>query len=129
MNDDYSNAIVVKDNIINNIKCGLHSGFPWCCIAFYVLFWNPFFYIKDFTNTRVYKNLHARYTKLGFHMSLKRGLWRLDKQGNILSAGFGRVVCPFCLFFSTKTGSNNCGCFFGTPEQLEQNKHNAAQVD
>lgn len=129
MNWDYSNAVVVKDNTINAIKCGLHSGFPWCCIAFYAIFWNPFFKIKDFVHTRLYSKLHGRYTKLMFRKSRDRGLWRIDDQGEIISVGFGRVACPFCLFFSKKTDSNNCGCFFGTAEQLQKAKDELAQVD
>jgi hypothetical protein len=25
--------------VLGNVRCGLHSGLPWCCIAWYVTVW------------------------------------------------------------------------------------------
>lgn len=27
------------NKIIQEIKCGLHSGFPWCCVSYFILIW------------------------------------------------------------------------------------------
>jgi hypothetical protein len=92
-------------------KCGRHSGFPLCCIAFYVLIWSPLFvnygskYKGSFTE--FYHNIDKRIVK--FRRITHEARFR-DKSLPVIIEGFGRVACPLCLLFSRNTEWKECDC-------------------
>jgi hypothetical protein len=41
-----------NQHVVHMIECGLHSGFPKCCIAFFVKVWWPWLLAIDQLSTR-----------------------------------------------------------------------------
>lgn len=87
------------------IECGLHSGFPICCILFYVSFWRL-----------VPNNTRYAYIVFGHKMATKLGVrspvYMEDLDETVDLPVFNRIPCPFCLFFSAKEAKHiacNCG--------------------
>jgi len=69
-----------------DIECGLHSGFPYCCIAFYTFVWYPLFCERAPAGT-----------------SLRRWYfdWRADCDGYIR--------CPACKLSGRRVHPRECG--------------------
>lgn len=69
---------------IKDIKCGIHSGFPICCISFYSFLWRP---------------VLIRYPLLrSWHDALER-----DK-------GPGYIRCPLCMLRRHIVDVKECVC-------------------
>lgn len=73
-------------NLIKHIKCGRHSGFSLCCIAWYVMIWN-----NKLTGNPCDRGVNVLYTT-------KQHTWKAKylKLKNIDL--FGYVPCPICLY-------------------------------
>lgn len=80
------------------VECGLHSGFPSCCVLFYVTVWNKLYPSN--------MKLVAAYHKLSDYMAKKRNVnsqcYLSDLDESIPLNFFNRVACPYCLFFGSK---------------------------
>lgn len=90
------------------IECGRYSGFGWCCIFWFLLVWLPAFTHWNEPNYK--KSFTYRYNKLIYKMAARRKLKYPFEFGGkpYWVEGFGRIPCPFCLFFSRNVGHINC---------------------
>jgi hypothetical protein len=92
-------------------RCGKHSGFPVCCILWYMYIWDRIYvrWFDDIGNViPKYKYSFARL----YGMLLDRIIgWRKITHSFVNGydgmfirdwPGYGRIPCPFCLFFSKK---------------------------
>jgi hypothetical protein len=96
-------------------KCGHHSGFPLCCILFYMYVWSPS-YVMNYWDDPKHK---YSFTNMYSFIKDKVVAWRkptytfTNAYDGVLienEIGFGRMPCPFCLFFSNKTVVQPCNC-------------------
>lgn len=71
-----------------DIKCGYHSGFPLCCILFYITFWEAECF---------YSEIKRRHSKLGewYNKKIK---------------GIQYVRCPLCTLRRKKIEIKLCSC-------------------
>lgn len=76
----------------NVIKCGLHSGIPECCVAFYVLAWEDLYAMPE------YAKAMDKVRHLGRHRAANN--YRL----------IGYVPCPACLLAETFVKVRRCKC-------------------
>lgn len=93
-----------------NLRCGVHSGFPLCCIAWFMIIHYNLGRTKN-DRGRLIRDIYnsiskdiAKYRKLKYHFIDEE----TNKPGFIY--GWGRIPCPICVFKSTKTGSIECNC-------------------
>jgi len=69
----------------HNIRCGLHSGIPWCCVLFFTFVWYPT------AETR----WHERYRR-----------WRTWWHRN------GCIRCPICILRNAPgISAKHCDCY------------------
>ncbi len=81
------------------IECGLHSGFPYCCIIFFTMVWKPM--------------MHELYDNDGYFVStseIYNNYRRMldsykDKNGHI-----GYVPCPACFLERNFVKVKQCDC-------------------
>jgi hypothetical protein len=73
---------------INRVECGLHSGFPLCCIVFFVKLWGPV--VMDTDDRWFYVSYHAMLAQLG------------------VSAGY--IPCPRCALERSIVEVRPCNC-------------------
>jgi len=72
-----------------DIACGLHSGFPRCCIAFFVRFW--------------------RQRKVGKY-GLRFWYHYMNGQARFLGVSPGYIMCPHCVFTRNIVQVKKCTC-------------------
>jgi hypothetical protein len=102
---EFSKVLMKTKFSSDAFKCGRHSDFPLCCIIFYIYIWAPTYIRSDdpklkYSFTRLYlsiKDKVIRWRKIT-HTCIN------DYDGELMEnvPGFGRVACPFCLFFGKK---------------------------
>jgi len=82
-----------KLHIMYSLKCGLHSGFPWCCILWFVFIWWPFMVsnLPNFLGKRYQKWYRSRYKAFGVF-------------------GPQRIPCPFCALIRREAKVIKCDC-------------------
>lgn len=78
--------------IIQDIKCGLHSGFAPCCILFYITAWT--WLVK----------------KLGFHGGPANQRWYPLYQRYFDWYKVDYIMCPLCKIFNLVRKVNRCSC-------------------
>ena len=106
----------VKNTVFNNIRCGLHSGFPVCCVAFWATVWRPMCQSDNRSITRIRDCL----LEVIGSIEKARGIsWYSDYYDDCID-GFGRIPCPMCLLFSRNTYCKKCNCYFGSQDQLDE---------
>lgn len=86
MMDEDVNDIV----IMNRIECGLHSGFPLCCVVFFVKVWGPFVMDVDDADRALSESYHA---------------WLSNMECSV-----GYVPCPKCVIDETFVKVKSCDC-------------------
>lgn len=105
-----------------SIECGLHSGFPPCCVAFYV---NHKMWMDDEErsayNKRAYdKGLSVFYERLKSY-TLPNGITddevKVKMQALLRDSLFGYVPCPSCLESYNKVTVLECDCVSHAEEQ------------
>jgi hypothetical protein len=78
-----------------SIECGLHSGYPACCVAFHVLIWQSLTQGEDSETEDCY---------LGLSETVDRYLGLID------AAGGTRIQCPACLLKKRVVQVKKCDC-------------------
>ena len=71
-------------NMPHDIRCGLHSGIPLCCILWFITCWKP---------------LHRHICSGYFQVMWLRG------------ADFDHIPCPICLARGREDGVADCDCW------------------
>jgi hypothetical protein len=115
-----------------HIQCGLHSGFPVCCILFYVLFWLPVVF-GEMRPFKLNKRFIAWWHSVIDRVCERRALcyWseynpvdarRTDTKLGEITIGFGRIACPWCALFSKHVGHIKCACTYATYEAMRKKK-------
>ena len=99
-----NHAQAKEDTWLASLKCGIHSGFPFCCIIFYIVIYRPLYKSK---------------------FSVKQNeLWRLYSN-KIPEISFGRIPCPYCIMFDKNPKeANDCNCYFASQERLDDFRKN-----
>ncbi len=88
---------VDREEHVVEINCGLHSGFPECCILFYVTFWASLF---TWSGDGSYRSAYAagRYKLYRRMMEQIAGRW------------VGYIPCPACLLARKFVEPKECSC-------------------
>lgn len=112
----------MRRSIRDNIICGRHSGFPWCCVMFYTFIWEPLFQLdKEQKYTKYYTELSMwSAKKRNVLAKIKARVVDSDEVVDIEYPLFNRVVCPFCLVFTRQSSYIECNCtadFLGEPNK------------
>jgi hypothetical protein len=92
-------------------KCGRHSGFPICCILWYIYIWIPLFVRHD--DPKYNSSFTQWYHKIKNKIVRRRNITHtvafpgdnlINYDGILVEnwPGYGRIPCPFCLLFSKK---------------------------
>lgn len=88
-----------------HIKCGLHSGFPICCVLWFVFVIIPIFgWMKSdniflqIRNKFIFWVEQKRKVGLLINLSYQDHITKEIYKKQIYS--FGRIPCPICLFFA-----------------------------
>ena len=80
----------MEKSVIRHIRCGLHSRIPWCCILWFITYWNVILLVK------------------------KLNLWYIritskPMEGN--PYGWEYIPCPLCLIMKRNMGRTlRCKC-------------------
>lgn len=92
-------------------RCGKHSGFPLCCILWYMYIWDRI-YVSCFDDMGQVLPKYKYHPVRLYSLLLDKMIeWRKithsfinDYDGMFIEdmPGYGRVPCPFCLFFSKR---------------------------
>jgi hypothetical protein len=103
---------MTKDQRVKTFQCGKHSGFPLCCIFFFIYVWEPtyinsYFHISGMNNNPKYQYSFTRLYNFLIDFFVKwRGITHtyFDIEANqwICFSNYGRLPCPWCLLFSKK---------------------------
>ncbi|SRR5713226_10303603 len=101
-------------------ECGRHSGFPLCCILWYIYIWTPLYVSWELSHYRY------SFTRLYHFLMDKIGRWRkvthtyTEEDGAVVEneTGYGRIPCPLCLFIGIKNYFKvyPCDCMFHKEE-------------
>lgn len=113
----------MKNRLIDQIRCGWHSGFPLCCILWYLLPWKLVLrFAKWEDNATFYHRALDRRPPIGDipDLSLK-GKW---VDNNFLVTGYrlvkhkdwGMIPCPMHLLLRRRGIVKTCFCGAWTPE-------------
>src|SRR4051812_36420967 len=85
---NFASEIVQPDAVsLWHIECGLHSGFPRCCIAFFVKVW---WRVSD-DNWKLIDSYR-----------------KMQQQFGVLESGY--VMCPSCVLNKNVVEVKNCNC-------------------
>ena len=87
-------------NLKENIICGNHSGFPYCCILYYAFFWKLLFKGNKFRN-KLCKLFHKYYSNFLHEEEYFRKSYR---------TGAGYVKCPMCVLSGYTVYVKICAC-------------------
>lgn len=81
--------------VLDDITCGLHSGIPECCVAFYLLMWQP--------------AVHAE-KALADTMLDASSLFKFNAHYRKLLGPCGYVRCPACILAKRVVKVKACDC-------------------
>jgi hypothetical protein len=85
-----------------SLRCGLHSGFPLCCIAFYMLFWQWLHY-KNWFGRFLHKLFFSKYWNfIHYH----------DRYNNSYARGAGYIQCPLCSMSGYSVVVKECSAIY-----------------
>lgn len=106
--------------IKQNIKCGIHSGFPKCCVYWYSFIMSPIMRIGEIFSERywfkypniawfIHKNVYFYNSVISRKISKIRNIYVEVKGHKIYT--LNRCACPYCLFFGEKITPIRCDCY------------------
>lgn len=103
---EYVNKHAKGYNWQNNVKCGIHSGFPLCCIVWHTLIHSHLYKTKKGVLIRDIYN--AMTGVIAEHKNI-RYYWIEEGQEKWFY-GFGRIPCPIHMCFGKDTTVIRCEC-------------------
>lgn len=100
------------DATIHNVDCGIHSGFPPCCIAFFVKIWKPF-QLATLPTTNCCASLedhleHATPQEMFALHSIETYLHFSDSSSAV-KRSINYVRCPRCVLEGVVVEPRSCG--------------------
>lgn len=103
------------DETIHNVHCGIHSGFPSCCIAFFVKIWKPF-QLATLPTTNCCASLedhleHATSKEKFALYSIEDYLHFSDRSE--IKRPISYVRCPHCVLDGVVVEPRSCSKHFG----------------
>lgn len=78
--------------VLYDIRSGINSGIPLCCIIWYTFFWNMFLLWK----INLVKKIYHR----------------------VINGEFGYVICPICLILNYGVKVKTCSCIHPNYKKL-----------
>jgi len=86
-----------------HLKCGRHSAIPWCCIFWFVTFWNLFFIRNTIVPNSKNHELKEKWNRWYLKFTCT------PSDGNPL--GWEYIPCPLCLIMKRNVGRPlKCKC-------------------
>lgn len=116
--------------MLHDVECGLHSGFPLCCIFYYVFLWQPYYHLLKGRRLGVVRTYH-RFTHW---ICEKRGVGQpkmvkvqfdddpVEIEVEVIYPTFARIACPYCLLFSKPVQVTKCDCKVSPNREERMNK-------
>lgn len=107
------------NHIKHHVKCGLHSGFPLCCIMFWLCCYYPCKPINSIQIINKIKQANGtikyiqtgKYKPIG-HISFKN--WIMHNFRHFYyenNPGWGYVPCPLCMIRNNQKKVQKCSCY------------------
>lgn len=106
-----------------DIRCGLWSGFPPCCVAYHTLVWDPLLtctevladsmkdggesYVVQLIDGPIYLHKFGKLTNVLLEQRDKFEAWgrKVNPRG---FEHFGRIACPLCVLIGAPIEPRNC---------------------
>lgn len=95
--------------VLDDITCGLHSGIPECCVAFYVMMWGPVVEAKEALVHPVADEIY-RQSRLIDHEKPVSNLLKFTDRYRKLLGPCGYVRCPACILARRVVTVKACDC-------------------
>lgn len=101
--------------LIHAATCGLHSGIPECCVAFYLTIWSPALYASEAflapireAFVRFSPNTEATNPLFAF---LDQYLYSVQHAGLSANRKIGYIRCPACVLAKRVIKVKACDCY------------------
>ena len=93
--------------MLNDIECGLHSGFPPCCVAFWTFGYNKLRFINEILPISSIGSVTFKQW-LSHNIKVKYLYFGKNKGNKYV---FGYIPCPICLIRINKKTVKRCRCY------------------
>lgn len=95
------------NDILEHITCGLHSGFPECCIFYYLTCYLPVIELNT-TRNEINFDEYNNHISVIFDQEIYELYQRLYKLDNDYYVGY--IRCPSCILVNKRVEVKSCNC-------------------